>query len=112
MACLLLAVLAAGPVACSPSVSDAEIRTASTRRDELEKEKLSRQAELKTLNEEIRALTTGYTGPMHAERMKKAENLREEKTALESIKGDLDGKIAHFTSETKRHQEALEKEKP
>jgi hypothetical protein len=49
---------------------------------------------------------------MHAERMKKADNLREEKTALESIKGDLDGKIAHFTSETKRHQEALAKEKP
>jgi hypothetical protein len=111
-ACLLFAVLMAGPTACSPSVSDMELSTAKTHQEEAEKKKDSVVRELKSLNEEVRALTGGYTGPQYMEKTKKAETLRQEKSELEAIKADVEAKTAHFVSEAKRHRDDLEKEKP
>ena len=111
-ACLLFAVLMAGPTACSPSVTDMELSQAKSKQEQTAKNQFKAESELKALNEEMRALNGGFTGPQHSERTKKAESLRQEKGELESIKADVDEKLAHFTSETKRHRDALEKEKP
>jgi hypothetical protein len=89
-----------------------DLKQAKSRQEQTAKEQADVEKELRGLNEEMRSLNGGYTGPMHAERLKKADNLRQEKAELESIKADVDGKVAFFTNEAKRHREALEKEKP
>ena|SRR5436190_8255465 len=111
-ASLLLTVLMAGPTACSPSVSDMELNQAKSRQEQTAKEQAKAEQELKALNEEVRALRGGFTGPQHGERVKKAESLKQEKAELESIKADVDEKLAQFTADTKRHREALAKAKP
>ncbi|HWB06774.1 MAG TPA: hypothetical protein VG796_27365 [Verrucomicrobiales bacterium] len=110
--CLLITVLFAGPTACSPSVTDIELSSSKTRAEDAQKEQYAEEKELKTLNEEYRALRDGFTGPQHADKAKKAESLRQEKAELESIKADVDSKVAHFVSEAKRHRDELAKEKP
>lgn len=111
-ACLLPLILLAGPVACSPSVTDIELNQARSRQEQSAKDQAKAEADLRVLNEEMRALSGGFTGPEHAVKVKKAEVLKQEKAELESIKADVDEKVANFAAEAKKHREALANAKP
>jgi hypothetical protein len=89
-----------------------DLNQARSRQEQSAKDQAKAEADLRALNEEMRALNGGFTGPQHAERVKKAEALKQEKAELESIKADVDEKVASFASQTKKHREALAKAKP
>ena len=69
------------------------------------------ETELKALNAEVKALT-GFSGAEHEARMKKAEEMRQEMAQLESIKAEVDAKVARFTTEAKAHRDTLSREAP
>lgn len=109
--CLISAALTTGLTSCSPSVSEIELRSAASRAEAAETRLAKLENDIKALIAEKKQLT-GFTGPDYERQIKRAESLRQEKAELESIKALVEGKVAHFTAEAKRHREALAKEKP
>jgi hypothetical protein len=100
-----------GLTSCSPSVSQIELRSATSRAEAAEAKAASLETEIKALVLEKKQLS-GFSGPDYEQQIKKAEALRQEKADLEGIKAQVETKVAHFTTEAKRHREALAKEKP
>ena len=109
--CLFTAALTSGLTSCSPSVSEIELKSAHSRAEAAEARLAKLESDIKALIAEKKELT-GFTGPDYERQIKRAESLRQEKSELESIKAQVDGKVAHFTSETQRHRDALTKENP
>ncbi len=109
--CLLTAALLSGLTSCNPSVSNVELKSANSRAEAAEGRLAKLEGEIKILIAEKKQLT-GFSGPDHEKLRKRAESLRQEKSELESIKDEVDGKVAHFTSEAQRHREALSKATP
>ena len=111
VACFVLVTLTAALTACNPAVSDIDLNAARSRAQAGKGRIAKLDSELKALNGEVKALT-GFSGPEHEARMKQAEVLRNEKSALEAIKVEVDSKVARFTAEAKAHCETLAREKP
>jgi len=109
--CLFTVVLTSGLTSCSPSVSEIELRSAASRAETVETQVNKLENEIKVLIAEKKQLS-GFAGPDYEQQIKKAEGLRQEKADLEAIKGQVETKVAHFTTEAKRHREALAKDKP
>lgn len=107
----ILALMASGLTGCSPSVSDIDLGAARSRLEAAKGRQAKLDAELKALQGEVKAMTS-FSGPEYDARMKKAEALRLEKAELESIKAEVEAKVAKFTADAKAHREALAKEKP
>lgn len=110
-ACFLPVIVMAGLTACDPAVSDIDLSSLRSRGESAQGKLSKLEAELKELNSEVKSLT-GYTGPEHEARMKKAEELRQELEELKSIKAEVDAKVERFTAEAKIHREAFAKELP
>ena len=104
-------ILAVALTSCSPGVSDTEISSAKNQAAAKKEELGKLEVESKALNAEVKKLT-GFSGPEHEARMKKAEGLRQEKERLEGIKADVDARVAGFESKAKTHREAQASEKP
>ena len=109
--CLFTAALTTGLTSCGPSVSEIELRSATSRSEAAEVKLAKLENDIKVLIAEKKQLT-GFSGADYERQIKRAESLRQEKAELESIKAQVDGKVAHFTAEAKRHREALAGEKP
>lgn len=109
--CLLTAGLLTGLTSCNPSVSDVELKSANSRAEAAEARLAKLEGDIKVLLAEKKQLT-GFSGPDHEKLRKRAEYLRQEKSELEGIKAQVDGKVAHFTSEAQRHRDALSKVNP
>ncbi len=109
--CLLTAGLLPGLTSCNPGVSDVELKSANSKAQAGEVRLAALESDIKVLIAEKKQLT-GFSGPDHEKLRKRAESLREEKSELESIKAQVDRKVAHFTSEAQRHRDALSKANP
>ena len=109
--CLLTAFLSTGLTSCSPSVSEIEFNAARAKVESTEARLAKLETEVKALAVEAKQLNT-FTGPDHEREVKRAGALLQEKTDLETIKTQVDSKVAHFIAEAQRHRDALAKEKP
>lgn len=106
-----MAGLLSGLTSCNPSVSDVELKSANSRAVAAEARLAKLEGDIKVLIAEKKQLT-GFSGPDHEKLRKRAESLRQEKSELESIKTQVDEKVARFTSEAQRYREALSKASP
>jgi outer membrane protein TolC len=107
---LVLITLVTGPVACAPPVSRFDMESAQSQVDTARSQLAKYDQEVSDLRNELKELKS-FGGPEHQKKLQAALALRTEKTELDGLKKDLDGRLEHFEKEAARHREALAKMK-
>src|SRR5262245_31914335 len=89
---LLLVTLFAGPIGCDPAVSRFDLETAQGRVDGLVTRIALLDKQLEDARKELNGLQK-FGGAEHQSKLTAAIALRAEKTELEALKKDLDGRL-------------------
>ncbi len=103
----LSALLFAGPVSCSRSVSNAEMRIEEEKRDKLLLEVRKMDTENKGLKSEKQELKKNYGGSEHLQKIKQIDALKKEIADLQIIKVEVAEKVTRFTDGVKAHRAYL-----
>jgi len=107
---LLLVTLFAGPIGCDPAVNRFDLDAAQSKVDTQVTRLAMLDQQLDAARKEFKDLQA-YGGTEHQAKLRTAVALRAEKTQLEALKKDLDGRLQNFEKEAARHRDALSKMK-
>jgi archaellum component FlaC len=109
---LLSAVLFAGPVSCSRSVSNAEILVEEQKRDETRLKVQKLETEIKALRAESAELAKTYGGSDHLQKIKQIDALKADIANLAPLKAEVAEKVNKFTAGAKAHRDYLSSQQP